>query len=449
MLSREDNELLTRVGPGTPMGNLFRRFWLPALLSSEMTPDSPARRLRILCEDLVAFRDSNGTVGIVDAYCAHRRVPLFFGRNEECGLRCPYHGWKFDVNGHCLEIPNVSVPRDTTVIRQKLGIKSYPAREAGGVVWIYMGPKEFQADLPQLEWTQVPPASRHVSRWIQRSNFMQGVEGEIDSSHISFLHKEFDPTELEAVHRGKDLASHGAPELTLHETDYGFRYGARRDLEGDNFWRLTQWLLPMYSLIPKAPGAYTHGGGRAWVPIDDHHTTTFSYNFRVDGPLTADEVAVFESGEFFPPRLEPGTYKLADGYLIDTFLPKANRDNDYLLDREIQRTRNFTGIHGANEQDRSLQEGMESASAGSGSLVDRTKEHLMGSDLAVVTARRRLIKMARDLQQGIEPAVAAHGEQYAVRAISKVCDLKDFTEFEARFQADLSVPGSLVEETPQ
>lgn len=440
MLSKEDNELLTRVSAGTPMGNLLRRFWLPALLSSEIQPDSPPIRLRILGEDLVAFRDTEGKAGIVDAYCAHRRAPLFFARNEECGLRCPYHGWKFDTQGKCVDLPNVSTPRGTEAMKERLGITAYPARDSGGVIWVYMGPSDRQPELPQLEWTAVPPENRHLSRWLQKSNFMQGVEGEIDSSHISFLHKEFDPVESNAVHRGKDLASHGAPELTLKETDYGFRYGARRDLGGQNLWRLTQWLLPMYSLIPKAPSEeFTHGGGRAWVPADDNHTTTFSFNFRVDGPLEASEVEVFDSGSFFPPRLSKGKFEFPDGYIVDTFLPVANKGNDYLIDREIQQKANFTGIFGANEQDRSLQEGMQRVN-GTRGIVDRSKEHLVGSDVAIVTARRKLIKLARDLANGIEPAIASNGSLYAVRAISTVSEISDFDSFTQKYDHLTVVP---------
>jgi phenylpropionate dioxygenase-like ring-hydroxylating dioxygenase large terminal subunit len=430
MLNDDDNELLTRVSAGTPMGELLRRFWMPAVLSREIEKDGPPVRFRILGENLLAFRDSNGSVGAVDAYCSHRGAPLFFGRNEDCGIRCPYHGWKFDTQGHCVDLPNVPANRNTPAARERVGIKAYPAVDAGGLIWVYMGPVDKKPPLPDLEWMHVPDSYRHVSRWLQRSNFMQGVEGEIDSSHISFLHKEFDPDSDNEMHRAKDLSSDGAPELTLRETDYGFRYGARRQLADQHLWRMTHWLLPMFSLIPKAPGdVFTHGGGRAWVPIDDENTCTFSYNFRIDQPLTAGETEIFDNGSFFPPRLQQGSATLADNTIIDTFLPVANRGNDYLMDREVQRTRNFTGIWGANEQDRSLQEGMRRKPGRSGT-VDRSREHLVGSDLAIVTARRKLIKLARDLQAGIEPAIVSQPQKYAVRALSQICRTTDFDEFE-------------------
>jgi len=443
MLSKEENELLTRVGPGTPMGNLWRRFWLPAILSNEITPDSPPVRLRILGEDLIAFRDTSGSVGITAAYCSHRRAPLYYGRNEECGIRCSYHGWKFDVKGHCIDMPNVNNTRNLDNMKARCGIPAYPTKEAGGVVWIYMGPSDKQPTLPQLEWIGLPEEFRHVSRWIQRTSYLQGVEGEIDSSHISFLHRDFKPDADAKQHRGKDLAVDGAPELTVHQTEYGFRYGSRRDApQGGSLWRLTQWMVPMYSLIPKAPSdTFTHGAGRAWVPIDDNHTTTFSYNFRVDAPLEPEELELFNNGSFFPPRIEKGKFTLQDGYVIDTYLPLANKENEYLIDRNLQRTHNFTGIWGANEQDRSLQENMQGSGLAGRGIVDRTQEHLVGADIAIVTARKILLKLIKDLEQGIEPTACTNGDLYAVRAISHVTDITDFSEFEQAYGHLAVVPG--------
>lgn len=427
-MQKDANEILTRVGKGTPMGELFRRFWLPAALTSELQADGSPVRLRILCEDLVAFRDNSGKVGIVDAFCSHRLAPLFFGRNEEGGIRCPYHGWKFDADGQCVEMPNVGSDRDMTRVREAAAIKSYPTREAGGVVWIYMGPAERMPEFPHFEWTTAPEGYRHLSRWLQRTNWAQGMEGEIDTAHISWLHKEFIPGQVvksSRINHGAD----GAPSLTLRETDYGFVYGARRTIDEKYLWRVTQWMLPMFSLIPKAPDeVFMHGGGRAWVPIDDNHVTTFCYWFRVDRPYNEEELSVFASGALFPPRLQRGTYQMPNGYVIDTFLPVANKDNDYLIDRAMQKTVNFSGIMGANEQDRALQECMGTIGVDGPGIVDRSREHLVGSDLAIVTARRRLIKLAEDLQNGIEPSMAVQGKGYCVRAISRVSDIADFDE---------------------
>src|SRR5580704_11131451 len=162
MLSPADNERLTRVGPGTPMGNLFRRYWIPALLTEEvLEPDGPPVRVRLLGEDLVAFRDSEGVVGLISAFCPHRRAPLFFGRNEECGLRCVYHGWKFDRNGVCVDMP--SEPPDS-LFKTKVTVGAYPTHEAGGIVWTYMGPPELRPQPPDSELLRAPATHRHVSK---------------------------------------------------------------------------------------------------------------------------------------------------------------------------------------------------------------------------------------------------------------------------------------------
>src|SRR6266536_6368011 len=191
MLKQEDNELVTRTGPGTPMGNLMRQYWIPAMLSSELPePDCTPVRVLLLNEKLIGFRDSNGEVGLLANHCPHRGASLWFGRNEECGLRCVYHGWKWDVHGNCVDMPNE--PPESN-FKDKVKAVAYPCREAGGVVWAYMGPPEQQPEvLPQFEWTLVPPEQRVVSKLLQESNWVQGLEGGIDSSHVSFLHSNLD-----------------------------------------------------------------------------------------------------------------------------------------------------------------------------------------------------------------------------------------------------------------
>lgn len=430
MLSQEDNELLCRVGPGTPMGKLLRRFWLPALLSSEIQkPDGPPRRLRVLGEDLVAFRDTSGKVGILDAYCPHRSAQLFWGRNEECGLRCSYHGWKFDVNGECVDLPNVEQSDNS---RNKMSTLAYPAREAGGLVWVYMGPAEKMPELPDFEWTKLPYENLHMTRWLQCTNWFQGMEGEIDSSHVSFLHRAMDedhdlPPEFTSY--GPPGPVDGKPKLTLRETEYGFVTGSRRRTINENefFWRVTHWLSPVFSLI--ANHRYPRSG-RAWVPVDDEHVMTFGLIFNGDRALSQHERDVLDRGSFFPPRIKSGKFKLPDGNSIDTFLPEANEGNDFLIDREMQRTGNFTGIFGANEQDRCIQESQKSiAGVRPGGLADRTRERLVASDIAVVTARRMLLRMIREHEEGKDPTPALQPKSYRVRAIASVSELDDFDAF--------------------
>jgi phthalate 4,5-dioxygenase len=422
MLNRCDNELLTQTGSGTPMGELFRRFWHPVLLAEELLePDGTPVRLRVLSEDLVAFRDTNGKVGIVDALCPHRRAGMFFGRNEECGLRCVYHGWKFDVHGTCVEMP--TEPHDST-FKDKITIKAYPTAEYGGCIWIYMGPPDKRPALPDLEWAHVPSSQRVLSRWLQESNYMQALEGEIDSAHVSWLHA---PLQMDTnPFRGRfndAIIRDGAPKLTVKPTDYGFCYGARRDADnGEYYWRVTQWLLPTFSLIP------AHGfprGGRCWIPIDDTHISVIQYNYHPERPLTEAEV---ERGKNSP-QVQPARYRLPDGVTIDICRDVLNADNDYRIDRALQRTQNFTGIQVIRTQDTAMTESM-------GGIVDRSQEHLGTTDVAVIAARRQLIKMARDLEDGIEPIEALRPEIYNVRAVDMVCAEGDFFRFMDLYAAE-------------
>jgi phenylpropionate dioxygenase-like ring-hydroxylating dioxygenase large terminal subunit len=415
MLSFSDNEILTRTGPGTPMGAVFRRFWHPVLLAEELPePDGPPKRLRVLGEDLVAFRDTSGTVGVIDAFCPHRRAGMFFGRNEGCGLRCVYHGWKFDVHGNCMEMP--SEPPEST-FKDKVKIKAYPAVEYGGCVWIYMGPPDKQPALPHFEWARVPDTHRVVSRWIQECNYMQAVEGEIDSAHVSWLHA---PLQAEnSPFRGRfhdAIITDGAPELSVKPTDYGFCYGARRDMEsGEYYWRVTQWLLPTFSLIP---AKIFPRGGRCWIPIDDTHISVMQYSYHPERALTAAEVQAQKNR----PEVEPARYRLPDGAIIDICRDVRNAENDYRIDRAMQRTQNFTGIEVIRTQDTAMTESM-------GGIIDRTQEHLGTTDAAVIAARRRLITLANNLQNGIEPTAELQPEIYNVRAVDMVCKEDDFFRF--------------------
>jgi phthalate 4,5-dioxygenase oxygenase subunit len=426
MLTPDENELLTRVGPGTPMGDLFRRFWLPALLAEELpTPDCPPVRVRLLGEDLVAFRDSGGRVGLLAPLCSHRGAPLFYGRNEEHGLRCVYHGWKYDVTGRCVDMP--SEPADSS-FKARIRQKAYPCRERGGVIWTYMGPMNLTPDLPDLEWTFVPDGHRRVTKWLHESNYLQGFEGDIDTAHASYLHSYLDPTSSphDGIISATQKAADKAPKIMVDQTDYGFRYGARRAVGDGQFnWRVTQWLLPTYSLIAfmRFPAV-----GRVWVPIDDECTWTYFFSFNPERPLTGEDHARFETGRSFPPQLITGSYS-----------PLRNRTNEYLVDRELQRTTTYTGIYGVNDQDRAIQEGM-------GAVYDRSQEHLGTSDVAIIAARQRLLRAVRDLQQGIEPYAASHPGAYAVRALDAVSPQGDFgailEEYAGRMVAPIPTPPS-------
>lgn len=407
MLSERDNALLTQVGPGKPMGELFRRYWLPCLTSAEVAErDGAPVRLRLLGEDLVAFRDSEGEVGMVEAYCPHRRANLFWGRNEERGLRCVYHGWKFDVRGRCVDMP--SEPAESG-FKDKVGVKAYPTRERAGFVWVYMGPEELEPELPQYEWTLVPDEQRVTRKWFQDSNWLQSLEGDIDTSHVSFLHRSLDPSTPPTAKflpgAREYFAKDKSPRLAVQETPYGFVYGGRRSIgEGQYYWRLTQWVAPSCS---QTPSTYTRNS-RILVPIDDETTFSFGVTYNLERALEPGE------GEISGRPIRPAPIRLRDGYVIDGWVSELTRDNDYGINRQFQRTKKFSGIDsGPVDEDRAMTETM-------GAVVDRSKEHLGTSDVAIIAARRCLLRMLRELEQGVEPYAVRHAEAFRARSLEVI-----------------------------
>ena len=410
MLSKEDNDLLTRTGPGTPMGELFRRFWLPALLPSELpTPDSDPIRFRILSEDLIAWRDSNGTPAFIANNCPHRGASLFFGRNEEQGLRCVYHGWKFDVTGQCVDMPNEPAESD---FKSKVRATAYPAREYAGLIWIYMGPPDKQPPLPRYQWCARPDADQTTAtKWMQESNYAQALEGNVDSSHVGFLHKTFaHPT----FRTGGRLESTQQVTAT-RETDFGFVYGARRDTaDGQFYWRVTTYAMPTFTQIASQSRA---GNGIFVIPRDDES----HWWITVNPPRLPDDP---ERGDPSMMGLLNGT-AIADpatlGLIPGTWRRVRNKDNDYMLDRNMQRTHNYTGLPGNRAQDQAVTESM-------GAIMDRTKEHLGAADTAVIVMRRVMMRMARRLQEGIEPDMVMDPDRFQTTPMNVTSDQGDFQE---------------------
>ena len=405
MLSHQENQLLTQVGAGTPVGELFRRFWIPVLLAEELPrADSDPVRARILGEDLIAYRDTSGRVGLLASNCPHRGASLFFGRNEESGLRCVYHGWKFDLTGACVDMPNEPAESD---FRTRVKAVAYPTVERGGLIWAYMGPAGRQPPPPDLEFTLVPDNQRYVTKYPLDCNYMQGMEGELDSSHVSFLHSTLQPKENQINDPlfGNNLldlvARDGHPRFTVVNTDYGLVIGASRDAgDGNLYWRITQWLMPCFTLVPGDPQGTLLCQMR--IPVDDEHHWLFRLRWNAFRPLPDEELTAYKRGGGFFATQIPGSYQTA-----------ANKSNDYLIDRHKQRTVNYSGMESVPIEDTAMMESM-------GPIYDRTQEHLGTSDVAVISTRRRIIDAARQLTEGLEPYAATHPELYRRRSAVKL-----------------------------
>ncbi len=398
MLNAQDNELLSKVGPGTPMGTLMREFWIPIGLSSEVAePDCDPVRILILGEQLIAFRDSDGKLGLIDNFCPHRRASMFFGRNEECGLRCVYHGWKFDTNGDCVDMP--SEPAESN-FKDKVKITSYKLEERGGLLWAYMGPRGTAPELPHLESNMVENTSIQIYQ--RECNWMQALEGDIDTVHTLFLH--LGSAKYEDAPEGSWAWWHlqnRAPHFSAVETDFGTLYGAFRPTEkGTNYWRFANFLMPFYAMTP--PGVLGLGSKfRAWVPMDDTHTLAISVNEVAPGGRKPPAEGNWATGQT---QLHPN----GTGFL-NRFQCVADKANDYLIDREEQRTKTYAGLQSIFIEDQAVTVSM-------GEIVDRTKERLGTSDQMIIRTRQRLIKAARAMMEGENPPEVDHPEFYAVRS---------------------------------
>ena len=372
MLSPEDNELLTRTDSGTSMGSLIRCYWVPALLSEEIPqPDCPPVRVRMLGEELVSFRDSQGRIGLIRERCAHRGTSLFYGRNEECGLRCIYHGWKYDVDGNVLDTP--AEPGDSD-FKKKLRHSAYPTHEAGGVIYAYLGPRDQMPLFPAYEWTQVPPEQTYVTKCLLECNYLQGLEGECDSSHLSFLHRAFTNERNQSLYK-----SDTSPIYETEETDFGVRLIATRNTDNQHYVRFSAFVMPVYGCVPagRPPNELDGYEIHTYVPADDTHCWRYDLGFRRTRAISEDEVHRRE-------QIGPNYLRL------------RNARNNYLQDRQMQKTVNFTGIQDFLNHDACATESM-------GSIFDRSKEHLGVSDKAVIAVRKFLLSSVKALGENKAP----------------------------------------------
>jgi len=397
MATKRDQDILTQVGAGTSMGDFMRQYWLPAAASSELKADGEPMRLMLLGEQLIAFRDSNGKVGIMDHRCPHRCASLFFGRNEEGGLRCVYHGWKFDADGNCLDMANVPPHQD---FKHKVHAKAYRTRERGGVVWLYMGDQKVLPDLPQIEAT-MGDEDDTIVMFIQREcSFLPSLEGSIDTSHAGILHgparrPKTKDTDIEGI-----IIANPHPEYKVTETPYGTSYGAYRAADAGKLnWRVAHFLFPFWTLAPTGP-IEGHVTARAWVPMDDTHN--MSVYFARRSTLHVSKLATLAGGVADFDDFLPNT---TDWY--GRWRPRARRENDYLIDRERQRTETFTGIDGVLLQDQMITEAMQ------GGVPDFEWEHLAPSDHMITLTRRRMIQAINAFKAGgIRPPAADTPQDY-------------------------------------
>jgi phenylpropionate dioxygenase-like ring-hydroxylating dioxygenase large terminal subunit len=388
------------------MGDLYRRFWLPVLLTEELpAPDCAPVQLTVLCEKLVAFKDSQGRIGILEERCPHRQALLFWGRNEESGLRCVYHGWKFDVEGKCLEIPNAP---EGDVFKEKIqAFAAYPAVESGGLVWVYMGPPESKPPLPDFELNQVPATHRYISKMFIGGNWLQAMEGDIDSSHVSFLHSRTDNGVAGLAQRNRvqsAIFADKTPRWDTCDTEYGVMLAAQRKGENNSsYWRVNQWIMPAFTMIAARPGTPIHFQVR--VPIDDERQIYYRIIWHPDRPLTEEELYdARENGVNFP-EVPKGS-----------FIPRENASNNYLIDRAQQKAVSFTGIKSVPAQDWAVTENQ------GGPIVDRSFEHLVSADASIIAVRQRILKALRILQEGGEPAEPLSGALCRVRPVDIYLD---------------------------
>ncbi len=412
MLSQDDNRLLTRSGPGTPMGALLRRFWMPVLLAEEAPgPDREPKRVTVLGEPLLIFRDSDGRLGLVDRRCPHRGADLYYGRNESCGLRCVYHGWKFDVDGNCLDLP--TAPAGSR-FKEKIKLTAYPTREAGGIIWAYMGPSTGHLpEVPKHEFTLLPEPHVYVSKKWQECNWVQSLEGGIDTAHLSFLHMPAPSRDEAAAERSSEISRAAlsdqdgdhrvrwvrddpCPRFTVLPHAAGLLLGAARKADGEDiYWRTTQFLMPNHAYAPNAfKGETQHG--QTWVPIDDVSCWIYTYSWNSERPLTGDERAKFAAGFSIHSEVD------------EAYRPLRRMENDYLIDREDQRRNSYTGIVGVSEQDAAIQNSQ-------GPIVDRSREHLGETDVGIIEFRKLMLGSARALEAGEEPPSAGAADGYAVQ----------------------------------
>jgi phthalate 4,5-dioxygenase len=413
MSKQKDSEDLLRVGPGTTMGAMMRQYWIPAVMSSELERDGAPMRLMLLGEKLIAFRDSSGRVGVMDHRCPHRCASLFLGRNEENGIRCVYHGWKYDAEGNCVDMPNAPPPHQD--FKHKVKAKAYKVAERNGLVWVYMGSRKEAPPLPAIEASLLPEAELQISLVQRECNWLQALEGDIDTSHFGFLHTgRVQPEDVAPDSLLRWTVTNRAPEYHVTDTSYGTMYCAYRPAEArQTYWRFANFLFPFWTQTPQGP--FDRVNTRAWVPMDDTHTMFVSLSWRGSPP----SMRPLKNGQ-----MVPGS-RLGFDYLPNTtdwhgrWRLTQNPSNDWMIDRTAQKGESFTGIASIHGQDQAVTESM-------GAITDHGFENLAPSDLMIARTRRRLLRAARAFAKDgkVPPCVDDPGIYTAVRSGDFLADDK-------------------------
>lgn len=394
MLSKEQNERLCRVGPGTAMGALFRRFWLPICTADKLIePGGAPRAERLLGQDLVVFRGKDGKVGVLDEFCIHRGASLTLGRVEECGLRCLYHGWSFGTDGSILDIMNLPADKRPP----KLRAQAYPAVEEGGLIWTYLGPKEKQPAFRRYAYMSLPEANRVVLMWKTNANWVQMLEGGLDSSHVSILHTNAArPGWTGASDKKVGAMDDTGPSLEIEDTQFGYHYAAFRKGGGtESNIRITPFIMPSGRIIPGGALLGFNSTLLLEVPVDDEHTATYSVRYA-DRPMSRAD------------RLRETGLDDAGIYSQETQEFLFSRSQFHKQRRELMDS-NWSGFRGISTEDAVIAVSM-------GPLYDRSKENLISSDLAIVRMRRRLLDSVDRLERGLEP-VGFDADTVAIEAV--------------------------------
>lgn len=420
MLSVEDNEILTHVGPGTIMGDLLRQYWVPALLSDEVpAPDCPPVRLRLLGENLIGFRVTSGKAALIQDACPHRAASFFFGRNEQEGIRCAYHGWKFDIDGNCVDQLNEP---ENSKFESKVHATTYPCVERGGLVWTYMGPRQDPPPLPDLEPNMMVEGRGRLSPNMFNWNWFQCMENNMDTSHQGILHfgavpleDALDPEKAQQAYAGpvedlKYIVGNRATTFVVKDTDFGCSYGAYRPGEEEtNYFRTMHWLFPWVTMTlviklgQMANCVIT-------VPLDDTHTMSWGMSTgRFDQPAGAPQRT--GGGRDLLPNTKDFLGRFRLKFFYDT---AGSGDYDFGVDREIQKTSRtvtgYTGMPSVIVQDSAI-------TWSQGAIVDRSKEALGSTDAMIIRVRRRLLNAAKELrEQGTIPPGVDQPELYRQRS---------------------------------